>query len=195
MEPVTLRLVTESDAEALSAIYAPFVQNTAVSFEYDAPDAREFARRIAELRPDYPYIAAAVGDALAGYAYAHRFAARAAYGWCAETSIYLDPAHCGKGIGRALYGALLELLTLQRIQVAYAGISLPNPASVALQRSFGFQQIATYTKDGYKHGRWIDTATFEKHLGAHEIPPAPVIPFAALPAEDVEAVLLQHSRK
>ena len=193
VKTLALRRVRQEDAAALAGIYAPFVRDTAVTFEYDAPDAEEFARRIAETSPTYPYLAAEADGRVIAYAYAHRFAVRAAYGWSAETSIYVDPAYCGCGVGRALYGALLQLLTMQRVQTAYAILALPNPASAGLQEAFGFTLSGSYHRVGYKHGRWLDTAVYEKPLGTYAVPPTPMLPFASLDPAAVDAVLRQYS--
>ena len=189
-----LRLVTPEDAEALAAIYAPYVTGTTVTFEYDAPDAAEFRRRIAEILPQYPYLCAVEDGRIAGYAYAHRYAARAAYGWSAETSVYVDRERRGRGVGAALYGALLALLKMQRVQNVYGVIALPNPASEKLHEAFGFTPVATNRQVGYKHGRWLDTLTVTLPAGAHETPPAPVIPFARLDRSAVDGVLRKFPR-
>lgn len=190
----TLRFASADDAAALLAIYAPFVRDTRVTYEYEAPSVEAFMGRIAEIGGMYPYLAAVADGRIAGYAYAHRYRERAAYDWSAETSIYIDPAYCGMGIGRALYGALLELLTLQGVHCALACISLPNPASVGLQERFGFQHVATLRQVGFKLGQWSDSATYTKLLGDSSAPSAPVRPIGALAKDAVQAVLARYSR-
>lgn len=191
---LTLRRVQPTDAAALAAIYAPFVRDTTVTFEREAPDAAEFARRIGEIAPTYPYLVAEADGKVIGYAYAHRFAARAAYDWSAETSIYIAPAFCGRGVGVALYGALLALLAMQHVQTVYAILAMPNPASAGLQEAFGFTLSGSYHNVGYKHGRWLNTAVYEKPIGVYAANPQPVLPFGKLASAAVDDVLRQYSR-
>ena len=184
-EAFTIRPARLSDAAALAAIYAPYVQNTTVTFEYEAPDVTEFTRRIREIASTYPYLVAEADGKIVGYAYAHRYAVRAAYDWSAETSVYLDPACCGRGVGKALYDALLGLLTVQRVQNVFAIIAIPNEASVGFHRALGFARVGKARQAGYKKDRWLDTETYELALGEHRVPPDPVIPFSALSEETV----------
>ena len=190
---MTLRLATEADAAALVDIYAPFVRDTLVTYECEVPSVETFAARIAGIRGAYPYLVAEADGRIAGYAYAHRYRERAAYDWDAETSIYLDPAYCGRGIGRAMYGALLTLLEMQGVRMALACITLPNPASVGLQEAFGFTRAATFSRIGFKLGQWSDGATYVKRLGDDSAQPAPVRRFDAL-APDVVADVLAAFR-
>jgi phosphinothricin acetyltransferase len=113
--------------------------------------------------PRYPWLVADETGVL-GYAYAHRFAERDAYDWSVETSIYLDGAARGRGVGSALYRALLELLSAQGYRQAFGGVTLPNPASVALHEAFGYRRVATYTQVGYKLGEWRDVGWWQRAL-------------------------------
>jgi phosphinothricin acetyltransferase len=161
------------DAAACAAIYAPFVSGSAVSFELDPPDAAEFARRITETSRAYPYLVAEDDGATIGFAYAGPHRARAAYRWAAEVSVYIDPAYRRRGVGRALYGALLTLLRRQGLHVALAGITLPNPASVALHEAMGFEPIGTYRGVGWKAGEWRDVGWWQLILpGADHASPS-----------------------
>jgi phosphinothricin acetyltransferase len=153
------------DGEAVARIYGPFVRDTAISFETEIPDAAEMGRRIGEVSPAYPWIMAEVDGEVVGYAYGHAFAARAAYGWSVETSIYLDGDSRGRGVGTTLYRALLPILARQGYRQAFAGVSLPNPASVALHERAGFVRAATYTAVGWKFGRWHDVGWWQRPLG------------------------------
>lgn len=191
---ITLRTVTEADAAALAAIYAPYVTDTTVTFEYDVPDAAEFSRRIAETAPVYPYLCAVIDEKIVGYAYAHRYGARKAYDWAAETSVYVDRAQHETGVGRTLYHGLLALLAMQNIVNACAIIAIPNPASVAFHTALGFSRTGNNLGIGYKKGRWLDTATYIRCIGKHETPPAPFIPFSALETSDVARTLRQFGR-
>jgi phosphinothricin acetyltransferase len=173
----------ERDAAACSAIYAPFVTHGAASFEESAPDASELARRIASVSADYPWLVAEDDGTLAGYAYACRHRERAAYRWTCETTIYLAEGFRGRGVGKVLYGALFELLRRQGLRTALAGITLPNPASVALHESCGFRPVGVYRNIGHKQGAWRDVGWWALELGAaHGDPPRDPGPPAVLDA-------------
>jgi phosphinothricin acetyltransferase len=159
-----VRLATEDDVADITAVYAPYVEETAISFEAVPPTAEEMRRRFADSVPQYPWLVAVDGTELGGYAYGHRFAERDAYGWSVETSIYLHPDTRGRGVGRTLYGALLELLTAQGYRQAFGGIALPNEASVALHESLGYRRVATYAAVGFKFGAWHDVGWWQRAL-------------------------------
>ena len=150
------RLAVPADASALAAIYAPVVRETATSFESVPPDADEMARRLAETLPSHPWLVAEDAGAVVGYAYAGPHRTRAAYAWAVEPSVYVAERARGRGAGRRLYTALLDVLRLQGFAMAYAGITLPNPASLALHRAFGFEDVGVYPAAGFKHGAWHD---------------------------------------
>lgn len=154
----------ERDAEACAAIYAPSVTHGVASFEEVAPDAGEFARRIAALSERYPWLVAEAAGQVAGYAYASPHRERAAYRWSAECTAYVAEDHRGQGVGKRLYATLFELLTRQGIRTVCAGITLPNEASVALHRASGFEPVGTYRRIGYKHGRWHDVLWLQLDL-------------------------------
>ncbi len=165
--PVTLRFATPEDAADLVEIYRPYVESTAITFEYDVPSVDEFRHRICEYGSQFPFIVAECDGKAVGYAYAHRFAPRHAYRFSAELSVYVDRAFTGKGVGRCLYGALIELMTLLDYRNLYALISCPNPASFALHGAFGFKEVGREHGVGYKFGKWIDIATLELAVGEH----------------------------
>lgn len=152
------------DAAACAAIYAPFVRSTAVSFEEVEPDAAEMERRMAEIGTCYPWLVADAGGALAGFAHGSAHRARAAYRWAADVTIYLGEGRRGRGLGRQLYTALLDLLARQGVQIATAGITLPNAASVALHESLGFEPVGVYRRIGFKLGRWHDVGWWQREL-------------------------------
>jgi L-amino acid N-acyltransferase YncA len=154
----------DRDAAACAAIYAPYVESTPISFERVAPDAAEFARRIAKYAATHQFLVAEEGGEVVGYAYACRWAERAAYDWSVETSVYVDSAHHGKGIGRALYAELVELLAGQGFRVAVAGVTLPNPASIGLHERMGFVPIGSLREIGWKDGRWYDVGYWQRPL-------------------------------
>jgi L-amino acid N-acyltransferase YncA len=176
----TIRLATADDAEQIAAIYAPFVTGTAVSFEAEPPDAEEMARRIAATIVAYPWLALEQGGAVAGYAYAGVHRARAAYRWSVETAIYTDPRYSRMGLGRSLYTSLLAVLPLQGYYSAYAGITLPNAASVGLHEAMGFEHIGTFRKIGFKRGAWHDVGWWQSALQPHAQPRSSPLPLAAV---------------
>jgi phosphinothricin acetyltransferase len=163
----------DTDAPACAAIYRPFVTDSATSFDEDPPSDAEFAEKIRRLSTTHPFLVAVADGAVAGYAYAGPYRERVAYRWSAEVSVYIHPDHQGRGAGRALYARLLESLRRQGFRVAIAGITLPNEASLALHRSFGFTHVGTFTHVGYKAGAWRDVAFLELQLApaAGEEPP------------------------
>lgn len=148
----------ERDAAACLAIYAPFVTESPVSFEYEPPSVSEFAERIAHYSETHAFIVAEDDGTVAGFAYACPHRERAAYRWTVETSVYLDADHRGRGVGTSLYEQLLNLLRTQGIRLALGGVTLPNDASIALHRRCGFVQIGVYPSVGWKAGAWHDVA-------------------------------------
>jgi L-amino acid N-acyltransferase YncA len=167
-----IRLAGPDDAVAVQRVYAPYVTATPISFELVPPTVDEMSARMAAIVPRYPWLVVEEDDLVIGYAYAHQFAARAAYAWSVETSIYLDESARGRGVGTSLYGALLRLLALQGYRQAFGGITLPNPASVALHERMGYRRIATHSDVGWKFGDWHDVGFWQRPLDAGRHPPA-----------------------
>jgi L-amino acid N-acyltransferase YncA len=153
-----------ADAEACAEIYAPYVTAGVASFEDEAPGAAEMERRIATTSQRYPWLVAERDGAIAGYAYGTVHRTRRAYRWVVEVTVYVDARRHRTGVGRGLYQALLPLLARQRLQVAVAGITLPNDASVALHESLGFQPVGIYRDFGYKFGAWHDVGWWQARL-------------------------------
>lgn len=177
------------------AIYAPYVRDTAITFEYEVPTAAEFGARLHHVLPEYPWLVCRAPGQVLGYAYAHRHMERAAYGWNVECSVYVLGSARGRGVGRALYGALLELLRLQGVVNAYGCIAVPNEPSEALHRATGFSLLGHFPASGWKQGRWHDIVWYGRCLqepGAGE--PAPLRPFGSLGQELVDEVLRRHAR-
>lgn len=165
------------DGPACAAIYAPFVTDSAISFEEVPPDGEEFARRIKATSAEYPWLVAAEAGAVAGYAYATRWRARAAYRWTAESAVYVGEAHRGRGIGQALYEALFGLLARQGLRTVCAGVTLPNDASVALHEKCGFTPVGIFQRVGFKRGQWWDVGWWQLELpGSGEGPGEPEPP-------------------
>lgn len=163
---MTIRDARPSDIPFLLDIYRPFVTDTAVSFELEPPSVAEFAERVAHAQSQWAWLVAEAADgAIAGYAYGSAFRTRAAYRWTAETSAYVHAAHRGRGAGTLLYRHLLRELTAKGYCNAYAGIALPNDASVALHKSVGFEPVGVFRRAGWKFGRWHDVSWWQLALG------------------------------
>ena len=169
-ESIHIRSATEADASALLAIYRPFVEETAISFEMVAPTVEEFAARIRKSLSAWQWLVAERDEQCLGYAYGSVHRERAGYRWSAEVSAYVNPKHHRQGIGRALYLELFEDLTQTGYCNAYAGITLPNDGSVALHRSVGFELIGIFKKIGRKYGQWHDVAWLQRAL--RDTPPS-----------------------
>ena len=185
MEGITIRTAVLQDAEALLEIYAPYVKNTAITFEYDVPTVEEFAGLMSNVLRRYPYLVAEVDGELAGYAYTGPFKERAAYDWAVETTVYVKEDMKKHGIGRALYEALEKTLAAQGILNLNACIAFPEKEdeylttdSVKFHKKMGFSEVGRFHKCGCKFGRWYDMVWMEKHIGTHEENPAEVRSFA-----------------
>jgi L-amino acid N-acyltransferase YncA len=168
---LTIRDARASDAAACAAIYRPFVLDTAVSFEISPPGEDEMAARIREASASHAWLVAETDGEVAGYAYARPFAAREAYRWSCETSIYLSATRRRSGLGRALYTALLSRLTERGFRVAVAKMTLPNPASEGLHAALGFVPVGVHPRIGFKNGEWHDIAIAQLALTNSESPP------------------------
>ena len=153
-----LRLARPSDAPRLAEIYRPFVLGSPATFETVPPSAAEFRRRMAGA---IVWLAAEDGGRVVGYAYAGAHRERAAYRWAVDVSVYVEAGRQGRGIGKALYAALLERVRRLGYFNAYGGITLPNPASVKLHESFGFHPVGVYRSVGFKLGAWHDVGWWE----------------------------------
>jgi phosphinothricin acetyltransferase len=164
--PASIRLATERDAEQIAAIYAPNVTSTVISFEFEPPSAGEMRRRIEITLERYPWLVCERQERLLGYSYADAHGSRAAYQWSVDVSVYVHEDARRRGVGRALYSSLFAALELQGFCNAYAGATLPNPASVGLHESVGFQPVGVYQGVGYKLGAWHDVGWW--HLPIRE---------------------------
>lgn len=183
-QEIIIRTASPADAERLAEIYAPYVEKTAITFEYEAPGTEEFAERIVQKLKRYPYLVAEIDGKIVGYAYASPFHERAAYNWSAELSIYVDWDCRGKGIGRRLYEEMERILTAQHILNVNACIASTETPDEYLDNNspefhahMGYRLVGKFTRCGYKFGRWYDMIWMEKMLGKHPEKPLPVIPF------------------
>jgi L-amino acid N-acyltransferase YncA len=185
---VLLRLATLEDAAGVAAVYAPVVETTAISFEYEAPSVDEMRRRIEQISLSHPWLIADDG-AVAGYAYGAPYAARDSYRWSVAVSVYLRADLRGQGVGRRLYRALLGLLELQGFRQAFAGITLPNEASVGLHEAMGFTLVGVAQRVGYKLGSWHDVGQWQRALAIADGPPSEPTQIAALDPHAVTSLL------
>ena len=182
-----VRTATPKDAEALLGIYTPYVENTAVSFEYTMPTISEFRKRIENILTEYPYLAAVENGKVLGYAYASRFHEREAYSHTAEVSIYVDRSMRRKGIGKMLYSELEKILVKQNVFILYACIALSehedehlNDDSIEFHKRMGYRTVGKHELCGYKFGKWYSMIWMEKVIAQREENPHRFIRFADL---------------
>ena len=191
MQNIRIRPAEERDIPAMLAVYAPYVEETAVSFEYAVPSPEEFRARLARVQGFYPWLVAEQEGRVLGYAYASRFHPRAAYDWSVEVSIYLGRQERGRGLGRQLYEALEAMLRAQNVLSAYACIALAETpdeyldhASIRFHERMGYRLTGTFPNCGYKFGRWYGMVWMEKRLVPADAPeslhPAPVVAFSSV---------------
>ncbi len=192
---VQLRVATQEDAAALLDIYAPYVRETAITFEYDVPSVEEFAARIAHTLEKFPYLAAENDGEIVGYAYAGAFHPRAAYQWCAEMSVYVKRDARRMGVGRKLYDAMEALLKAQRLTNVEACIAVPSAPdahltldSVRFHEKMGYRMVGKFEKCGYKFDTWYDMVWMEKHIGGHVHAQPPILEIGQI-AKEAEEML------
>jgi phosphinothricin acetyltransferase len=170
---ITIRLARPDDAPAIATIYAPYVTDTVISFEMTPPDEHEMANRLAKTLARFPWLVAVCEGKVAGSAYAGQHRERAAYQWSADVSVYVYKNFHRRGIGRALYTPLFAILRALGYFNVYAGIALPNPASVALHEAMGMTPVGVYRHVGYKGGMWHDVGWWEGSLRQESGEPQP----------------------
>jgi len=188
--PASIRVATPADAPGVQAIYAPIVRDTAISFEYDPPSIDEMRRRIQTTLERYPWLVCDDDGFVAGYAYAGPHSARIAYQWSSDVSVYNAESHRRRGVGRALYTALFDILEVQGFRQLGAGITQPNAASVGLHESLGFVKLADHPDIGYKLGRWHAVGVWQRSLGdGSATPPRGPVWFPEVASAAVEQAL------
>jgi L-amino acid N-acyltransferase YncA len=170
--PQTIRLATPNDAEQVRAVYAPYCF-TPISFEMEPPSVEEMRGRLVKVLGQNPWLLSEEGGEVLGYAYATQHRERAAYRWSVDTSVYVRQSRQRRGVGRVLYTSLLALLPLQGFVNAYAGVTLPNEASVGLHEAMGFEPVGVYRQVGFKCGVWHDVAWFQRSLQPRPAEPSP----------------------
>lgn len=171
---MNIRMATEADTEKILNIYAPYVKQTAITFEYEVPSTEEFAGRIRRTLEKYPYLVAEEGGEILGYAYAGRFQPRKAYDWAVETSIYVDQGRKRSGVGGSLHRALEAVLKEQGVLNMNACIAYPAAEDQYLTKNsaefhshLGYRWVGEFYRCGYKFGRWYNMVWMEKHIGEH----------------------------
>ena len=167
-----IRIAAEADIPAMLEIYAPYVENTTVSFEYDVPCRKTFLQRFYTVTAQFPWLVWEEDGRILGYAYGSAPFERAAYRWCSEASVYLCPEARGKGIAQKLYTVLEWILQEQGYQLLYALVCSENQASLRFHEKAGYRFCARFPRCGFKHGRWLDMIWMEKKLKIVETPSA-----------------------
>ncbi|CQR26071.1 sortase [Streptococcus varani] len=165
-----IRQANVEDADQFLAIYAPYVEETAITFETEVPSLEEFKKRIQSIQEKFPYLVAEKDGKILGYAYAHAYYERAAYNWTVELSIYVDGKLRQSGIGSMLYDALEKELAKRNFINFMACISLPNEASVHFHQKRGYEKVGHFKKVGYKFGQWRDILWMEKRIKEVDVP-------------------------
>lgn len=168
MNEFVMRFAEKSDAEAILKIYAPYVINTSITFEYDIPTIEEVRTKMEKIKENYPYIVCESYKQIIGYAYANNYMEGDAYNWNVELSIYVDKRYNHKGIGKGLYTCILEILAHQNVKNVYARITTPNHNSMRLHEFFGFKKLGFYPNCIYKLGRWHNINLMGRNLGNYK---------------------------
>lgn len=191
---IRIRTAASSDAAAIREIYAPYITDTTVTFEYDLPTEEAFAERFDRIRAVYPWLVCEKDGVIVGYAYADvPFSTRSAYAWNADLSIYLSPEAQGCGIGRAIYSALMDLLVLLGYRNVYGLITGENSGSMAFHEKMGFRVAGIMQSSGCKFGRWINVIWVEKNISPYSIPDSPPLRITELEETKIKEVLDRYS--
>lgn len=187
MNDIEIRVANVDDAEEILKIYAPYVEKTAISFEYGVPSLSEFKSRIEITLKKYPYLVATSDGKIVGYTYCGVFKARAAYDWSVETTIYLDESYKGQGIGRRLYSELeayLKKMNILNLNACIATCDVEDEhltnGSSKFHEKMGYKLVGQFTNSGYKFNTWYNMIWMEKMIGEHDSNPKAIIPFSEL---------------
>ncbi len=189
LKDIKFRMADVSDAEELVKIYATYVTDTAITFEYDVPSVCEFRNRIEHISAQYPYIVCLYKDKIVGYAYAHRYAERAAFQWDVELSIYLNIDYKNLGIGKLLYNKVIEVVKLQNVQNIYACITSDNEKSLKFHKKLGFKFIGIFKDTGYKFSKWYDLIWLGIRTGDKNQKPEPMKMINEVDSKLIEGIL------
>lgn len=194
METISIRMAAPEDSSRILAVYAPFIRDTAITFEYEVPSEEEFRNRVTGILKSYPYLVAEAGGEIVGYAYASKNRERAAYQWNADLSVYIREDYQKRGIGFAFYQILEGILKWQGIENVYAAVTSPNPKSEAFHRKQGFEMVGRFDRTGYKFGKWWGVTWFQKSLGEYPDILKPVRGIAEF-TEEEKNKLIQKAEK
>ncbi len=180
-----IRFAVPADAARILEIYAPYITDTVISFEYAVPSQADFTERVKSIASQYPYLVYERGGVILGYAYASAYSSRAAYDYTVDLSVYVDAAYCGQNIGECLYAALLDILAKQGFYNAYACITGENDNSLKFHKRMGFEYAGTHPLAGFKQNRWLNVCWYYKRLKADDGAPQPLKNISAFGNEDL----------
>lgn len=183
------RLVELSDAKEILEVYAPYIKNTTITFEYEVVSIDEFTERIKNISSEFPYIVCIYEGNIIGYAYAHKYGERAAYQWSSELSIYLKHGYEKMGVGKTLYKMVMDILKLQNIRNVYGCITGDNEKSVNFHKKLGFEFVGRFEKAGYKFDKWIDVVWYQKRIKETNNSPEHFIPINKIDKNSIEQIL------
>ena len=183
---VEVRIARKSDAPGILDIYKPYIDHSAITFETETPGIEQFEQRIEKCLQRFPWLVCVVDGVIAGYVYASAHRDREAYQWTCECSVYIHNQFMGKGLGSAMYAVLFDILKIQGIRNVYAGITLPNQASIQLHERMGFEHFATYENVGYKTDGWKTVGWWRLQLNDYELNPAPPCIFSKMDRQQFE---------
>lgn len=189
LKDIKFRLADVSDTKEILDIYAPYITDTAITFEYDIPSIEEFRGRIEHISLEYPYVVCTYKDEIIGYAYAHRYGERAAYQWDVELSIYLDMNYKSLGVGKLLYNKLIEIVKLQNVRNIYACITSANEKSLKFHEKLGFEFIGIFKNTGYKFDSWYGVNWMGIAVGDINEKPEPVKMINEVDSKLIENIL------
>ena len=189
-----IRLALPADAEGILAIYAPYITDTSFTFESEVPSVNDFSKRIIAYLDNWPWLVCEMNGIIAGYAYGSKYRERIGYQWCVECSVYIHDNFQRKGIAKALYTALLDILKKQGYRNVYAVINLPNDRSVKLHEACGFKWFADYENVGYKLGKWKTVGWWQLVINEYSDEPSPPVKFSELDKDQVEKIIEKYNK-
>ena len=184
-----IRIATTDDSESILKIYAPYIENTSYTFETEVPSIDSFKTRISSYLQNWPWLVCEIDGVIAGYAYGARHRERVAYQWSIESSVYIHDDYQRRGVARALYTALIDILRLQGFRNLYAVINLPNDKSVSFHEKLGFEYFATYKNVGYKLGKWKNVGWWQLQLNEYSMEPEPPVKFSEIKMKEIGNIL------
>lgn len=184
-----IRLATGEDAEMMLDIYAPYIENTTITFETEVPSIGSFRHRVEAYLQKFPWLVAEQDGVVIGYAYASAYRDREAYQWSCECSVYMHEQFKGTGVAAQLYKAVFQILTFQGFRNVYAVIGVPNERSEKFHARCGFEHFALYKDVGSKFGKWYDVGWWKLQLNSYDLQPPPPLYFSAIAPADIQRLL------